>query len=59
MRETPWAVAEARTWEWWLDVERDDLNENAYELSLVHNLECEIIEVGDCIRFGPESNLAG
>ena len=58
MRGKPWFVTDARAWDRWLDVDRGDINEKACALCSLRNLEVQIIEIGDGIRFGPESNLA-
>jgi hypothetical protein len=59
VREKPWVLTDARAWDRWLDVDRGDINKNAYELGSVRNLEFKVIEIGHGIGFGPESNLAG
>ena len=48
-----------KAWDRWLDVDRGDINENAYELGSVRNLQFKVIKIGYGIGFGPKSNLAG
>jgi hypothetical protein len=59
MREKPWVATTAWPWDRWLDADRDDINENAYEFGSVRNLEFQVIEIGYGIGFGPESYLPG
>lgn len=59
MRGKPWFVTAGWVWDRWLDVVRGVINENVYELASANNLQFKVIEIGNGIRFSPESNLAG
>ena len=54
----PWFVTDEWVWDRKLEVGRGVVNENAYERASARDLECQIIEIGNGIRFGPESNPA-